>query len=71
MFFDVQKFLILVKSKMSIFSSVARAFGVIKETITKSSIIKFSMFPSKSFIVLAFMLESFDPFWINFYMVLG
>ena len=63
--FDAQKFLLLMKCNL-FFPFVAYAFGVIfKKPCPKSSRFS-SMFPSKSFIVLA-LTFSFDPFLAIFW----
>ena len=67
--FAVQKFLVLMKSNLLIFSFVAYAFGAVSKKVLTSPRTTFS---SKSFIVLALPFRNFIHFELTFlYMVEG
>ena len=59
------KFLILMKSNLSIFSFVVSTFGVISIIHCQMSWSFTLMFSKKGFMVLALMFR-FDPLWIHF-----
>ena len=68
-FFDAQKFLFLIKSNLSIFTSVACAFGVISEKLWSKPMLRnfLPVVSSRSFMIAHLMFKSL----IYFKLILG
>ena len=65
--FTKQKFLLLIKSSLSVISFIEQTFGIIsKKGLSYPRSSSFSpMFSSRIFDSFAFYIEVFDPFWMN------